>query len=177
MKTLNKVQNAKGNGQKLQLHLFCLLPFAFCLFALLSMQAFAQEQKGNEEVAIDNDLVFSENWFTDLQQAKANPEKVLYLDLSLKKNKTFPPEILAFKNVERLYLSYNYWPSIPEEIGTLANVKILDLSGNYYMNYLPKEGLSKLTRLELLIIKDNKLAAGEIDKIKKLLPDTKVVAD
>jgi len=155
----------------------CLLPIAFCIFALFSIPGYSQEQKGNEEVAIDNDLVFSENWFTDLQQAKASPDKVLYLDLSLKKNKTFPPEILTFKNVERLYLSYNYWSSIPEEIGTLANVKILDLSGNYYLNHLPKEGLSKLTKLELLLIKDHKLVAGEIDRIKKLLPNTKVVTD
>lgn len=177
METLIKGQKAKGNWQKEQPFLSCLFPFSLFLLALFNTNAQAQEQKGNEEVAIDNDLVFSENWFTDLEQAKANPDKVLYLDLSLRKLKTFPPEILMLKNVERLYLSYNYWPSIPEEIGTLTNVKILDLSGNYYMNHLPKEGLSRLTKLELFLIKDNKLAAGEIDKTRKLLPDAKVVAD
>jgi len=152
------------------------LKLLLAILAMMINPVMAQEQKGNE-VELDNDLIFSENWFTDLGKAKETPGKVLYLDLSLKKNRTFPPEILTFNNVERLYLSYNYWPSIPDEIGSLANVKILDLSGNYYMNYLPKEGLSKLQDLELFIIKDNKLAAGEIDKIKKLLPNTKVVTD
>lgn len=175
METRKKFHLAKCKVQR-QILPICYLPFAFCLLMLVSNTSLSQEQTGNA-VELDNDLIFSENWFTDLQQAKATPERVLYLDLSLKKNKTFPPEILTFKNVERLYLSYNYWASLPEEIGTLVNVKIIDLSGNYYLNYLPKEGLSKLPHLELLILKDNKLATREIEKIKKLLPDTKVLVD
>jgi len=148
------------------------LPGAFCSPPTL----FAQEQKGNE-VELDPNLMFSENWFSDLESAKQNPDKVLYLDLSLKKLKSFPREILTLKNLERLYLPYNYWTSIPEEIGTLTRLKVLDLSGNYYMNYLPKEGLSKLTNLQLLLIKDNKLAGGEIAKVRSLLPNTKIVTD
>ena len=132
--------------------------------------------QGENEVQI-TDLMFSENWFSDLEKAKASPEKVLYLDLSLQKHKTFPKEILTFKNVERLYLPYNYWTSIPEEIGTLSKLKILDLSGNYYLNYLPKEGLSKLTNLHEFQIKDNKLAKGEIEKAKQLLPNCKIVTE
>ena len=176
MKALNNREWAESKGQIEHRFIFCILPFAFCLLMALSHPLYAQEQKGNE-VELDNDLIFSENWFSDLGKAKQIPEKVLYLDLSLQKHKIFPKEILTFKNAERLYLSYNYWTSIPDEIASLTNVKILDLSGNYYMNYLPKEGLSKMQNLELFIIKDNKLATGEIEKIRKLLPNAKIVAE
>lgn len=147
-----------------------LLLLLLCSFAL-----HAQEQ-GENEVAI-TDLMFSENWFSDLEKAKAEPEEVLYLDLSLQKHKTFPKEILTFTNLERLYLPYNYWPSIPEEIGTLTNLKVLDLSGNYYLNFLPKEGLSKLVNLREFLIKDNKLASGELEKARKLLPNCKIISE
>ena len=161
--------------KKMQWLAYCLLLVAFCFFlpAFIS-PLFAQEQKGNV-VELDNDIMFSDNWFSDLEKAKQNPDKVLYLDLALRKLKTFPKEILTFKNVERLYLSVNYWSNIPDDIGTLSKLKIIDISSNYYLNYLPKEGLSGLKNLELLIIKDNKLAAGEIEKVKKLLPGTRVV--
>ncbi len=167
----------RGIATRLVIHKFiCPFPLVLCLLTLTMKPCLAQTQKGNE-VELDPNLMLSENWFNDLEKAKQNPEKVLYLDLSLQKLKSFPKEILTFINTERLYLPYNYWPSIPEEIGILSKVKILDLSGNYYMNYLPKEGLSKFKNLELFIIKDNKLAAGEIDKIRKLLPDAKIVTE
>ncbi|HXH18817.1 MAG TPA: hypothetical protein VNJ07_07005 [Chitinophagales bacterium] len=175
MKTMFEWQKAKGKVL-IARTFFCHLFSAFCLFILPVQPGFAQEQKENE-VALDPSLMLSENWFNDLEKAKQHPGQVLYLDLSLQKLRAFPKEILTFKNVERLYLPYNYWPSIPDEIGILTRVKILDLSGNYYMNYLPLEGLSKLKNLELFIIKDNKLAAGEIEKVRKLLPHTKIVAE
>lgn len=146
------------------------------LIALFMSGTLHAQIQGENEVKITN-LMFSENWFSDLEKAKNNPDKVLYLDLSLQKHKTFPKEILTFKNVERLYLPYNYWPSIPEEIGTLTKLKVLDLSGNYYMNYLPKEGLSKLKNLEEFTIKDNKLVKGEIEKIRKQLPNCKFIVE
>lgn len=150
------------------------------LFTLLfilsaSWTLYAQESKSTE-VEI-TDVMFSDNWFSDLEKAKANPDKVLYLDLSLQKHKTFPPEILTFKNLERLLVPFNYWESIPNEIGTLTKLKVIDLSGNYYLNHLPVEGLAKLKNLRELTIKDNKLAKGEIEKVKLALPKCKVVAE
>lgn len=171
-----KRQYAESKRQAKHQCFLHLLYLALCLLTLFNVQANAQEQKDNE-VVLDNDLIFSENWFNDLAAAKANPEKVLYLDLSLKKYKTFPREILTFKNVEQLYLSYNYWTSIPDSISTLSKLKIIDITGNYYLNYLPREALSQLPQLEKLIVKDNKLAPGEVEKIKKLLPATEVVTD
>ena len=125
------------------------------------------------EIKLDS-LMFTENWFSNIVEAKAKSEKVLYLDLGLRKLKTFPAEILTFKNVKRLYLSVNYWPSLPDEIGNLKELELLDISSNYYLNKLP-EGLQNCTNLKELIVKDNKLNAGEVDKIKKLMPGLKVI--
>jgi Leucine-rich repeat (LRR) protein len=131
------------------------------------------KSKAQTEIRLDS-LMFTENWFSDIETASANPDKVWFLDLGLRKMKTFPPEILSFKNVKRLYLSVNYWPLIPDEIGNLKSLEILDLSSNYYLNKLP-EGLKNCTALKELIVKDNKLNAGEIDKIKKLMPHITIV--
>lgn len=144
---------------------------SLCLSMIIAGHIYSQEK--SVEVT---DLMFSENWFNDLDEAKKNPDKVLYLDLSLQKLKKFPEVILTFKNVEHLYLPYNYWPSIPDEIGNLKHLKVLDLSGNYYLNHLP-EGLGNLKNLETLIIQDNKLADGEVEKARKMLPGCKIVTD
>ncbi len=145
------------------------------LFSFSLTPAMAQLQDDNE--VIITDLMFSENWFNAVEDAKGTPAKVFYLDLSLQKNKTFPKEILTFKNLERLYVPYNYWESIPNEIGTLSKLQILDISGNYYMNRLPLEGLKKLSNLREIIVKDHRLAAGELDKLRKALPNCKVVTE
>jgi Leucine-rich repeat (LRR) protein len=134
--------------------------------ALLLLSVF--KTTAQTEIKLDS-LMFTENWFSNIEEAAANAEKVLYLDLGLRKLKTFPAEILAFKNVKRLYLSVNYWSAVPNEIGELKALEILDLSSNYYLNTLP-EGIKNCTRLKELILKDNKLNAGEVDKIKKLMP-------
>lgn len=142
-------------------------------FTLASVSLFAQE---STEVEI-TDVMFSDSWFSDLAKAKANPDKVVYLDLSLQKHKTFPMEILTFKNLERLLVPYNYWESIPNEISKLTKLKAIDMSGNYYLNHLPIEGLKKLPNLRELTIKDNKLAKGEVEKVKTALPKCKVVTE
>ena len=147
---------------------FFILPLLISFSILLS----AQEQ--TEEGAI-TEIMLSENWFNNLQKAKANPLEVWYLDLSLQKLKTFPAEIFTFKNLQQLYVPYNYWTSIPDEISSLTKLRILDLSGNYYLNKLPMQALAKMKHHEKIIIKDNKLAAGEIEKLRKLLPKTKII--
>lgn len=147
------------------------LMFLIGIFAASIFYAQAQT-----EVVIGEE-VFSGNWFSDLDEASKEPEKVIYLDLSLQKLKTFPSEILKFTNLEKLYLPYNYYPSIPDEIAVLDKVKELDISGSYYMNHLPIEGLKGMKSLEKIMISDNKLVAGELDKLRKALPGCTIVAD
>lgn len=127
------------------------------------------------EIKLDS-LMFTSGWFSNLEDAKVNPEKVWFLDIGLQKLKVFPKEIIEFKNVKQLYLQANYWPSIPNEIGNLKQLEIIDISSNYYLKSLP-DGLQNCTSLKQLILKDNKLNAGEIARIKKLLPNVKVITE
>jgi len=142
-------------------------------FLIAALFFSALKTNAQTEIQLDS-LMFTENWFSNLDDAKAAPEKVWFLDLGLRKMKTFPAEILTFTNVKRLYLSVNYWPTVPDEIGNLKQLEILDLSSNYYLNKLP-EGLKNCTALKELIIKDHKFSAAEIERIKALLPSVKVV--
>lgn len=139
------------------------------------MSGFFAETKAQTEIRLDS-LMFTDEWFSSIDDAKANAENVWYLDLGLQKLKSFPKEILDFKNVKHLYLQVNYWAAIPNEIGNLKKLEILDISSNYYLKTLP-EGLKACTSLKQLIIKDHKLNQGEIAKIKKLLPDVQVITD
>ncbi len=151
-------------------------PFLNSVLLLLLTIACTGTLLAQNEVAIDNKM-FSGNWFDNMEDAKKSPEKVFYLDLSLQKLKTFPLEIFTFTNLQELHLPYNYWASIPAEgWAKLAKLEILDLSGNYYLNKLPIDGLAQLKALKSLLLKDNKLNAGEADKAAKALPQAKVEA-
>lgn len=142
------------------------------IILLFSAVSWASAQN---EIQLDNKM-FSGNWFSDLDEAMEDPDKVLYLDLSLQKLKSFPQEIFTFRNLKELHLAYNYWPGIPDGLSRLQHLELLDLSGNYYMNRLPAD-ITQLTGLEQLIVKDNRLSAGEVDKVRKTLLDTNVVTD
>ena len=147
-----------------------LLALLLALTASSTLQIQAQTQIELE------DKMFSENWFDDLDACKESPEKVWYLDIALQKLKSFPTLIFELSNLKELYISYNYWPSIPNGLSKLKNLEILDISGHYYMNSLP-EDLYQMTWLKQVIVKDHKLNAGEVDKLKKALPDTEILTD
>ena len=129
--------------------------------------------------------------FDNLNEALQNPDKVYRLDLSKKKLKAFPMEILKFKNLQELDLSKNKLDSLPEQIGLLSNLQILNVSGNKLI-YLPDsigelKNLKKISgsrnsllalpkrigdceNLEILDLWENDLATfpEELSKLKKL---------
>ena len=145
------------------------------LYTIILLFVAVNWASAQNEIQLDNKM-FSGNWFNDLDEAKKDPDKVLYLDLSLQKLKSFPQVIFTFRNLKELHLAYNYWPGIPDGLSRLQHLELLDLSGNYYMNRLPAD-ITQLTGLEKLMVKDNKLAAGEVDKARRALLDTEVVVD
>ncbi|GIV32964.1 MAG: hypothetical protein KatS3mg031_0499 [Chitinophagales bacterium] len=144
------------------------------LLAAQGLTCFAQQES---EVELDIGLITSGHWFSSLEEALANPEQVYYLDLSLRKLKTFPKDIFALKNLKRLYVANNYWPAIPDEIATLSQLEVLDISSNYYMKRLPVEALSKMNNLKHIIIKDHALVPGEVDRLRKAMPHCKIESD
>src|ERR1051326_4464408 len=95
--------------------------------------------------------------FDNLKEALQDPDKVYRLDLSKKKLKIFPLEILKFKNLQELDLSKNKLDSLPEQIGTLTHLQILNVSGNKLI-YLP-DSIGELKNLKKLGASRNSLLA------------------
>jgi len=149
-------------------------PFVQTMLILLLTMVGTGTIKAQNQVDLDNKM-FGGNWFDSMDEAKQKPNEVFYLDLSLQKLKTFPVEIFNFPNLKELHLPFNYWSSIPATgWEKLTKLELLDLSGNYYLNKLPVDGLAQLKALRTLLLKDNKLNAGEADKVAKALPNAKV---
>ena len=123
------------------------LSFLFVLSSLFYAKAQALDSSQLDVVHIYNNL----------NEALLNPNNVYRLDLSKKKLKVFPMEILKFKYLQELNLSKNKLDSIPEQIGLLPNLQILNVSGNKLL-YLP-DSIGELKNLKKLIASKNKLLA------------------
>lgn len=106
---------------------------------------------------LDSAQFYSAPVYNNLDEALQNPDKVYRLDLSKKKLKVFPLEVLKFKNLQELNLSKNKLDSLPEQIGMLVNLQILNLSGNR-LQYLP-DSIGELKNLKKLVASRNSLVA------------------
>lgn len=92
--------------------------------------------------------------FYSLEEAlNANPENVKELFLHGQNLKTFPLEVLKFKNLRRLELGDNAISTIPTEIAQLRNLWYLGLTRNHLTN-LPPEVLG-MSRLEKIMVGGN----------------------
>lgn len=104
---------------------------------------------------LDTATLMAQPVYDDLNEALQNPDKVYRLDLSRKKLKVFPMDILKFKNLQELDLSKNKLDSLPEELGTLTNLQMLNVSGNKLV-YLP-DSIGELKNLKKLVASRNNL--------------------
>ncbi len=103
-----------------------------------------------------NTLEPEKGTFFSLEEAlKADPLTVFKLDLSGKKLKEFPAEILKFTFLQQLDLSRNKLTLLPEEIQTLKHLTFLDISSNK-ITFLP-EGIGKMQSLRSLKTSQNKI--------------------
>ena len=118
---------------------------SFCLLA--SSVSFGQ--------LLDTAALLSQPVYDNLDEALQNPDKIYRLDLSRKKLKAFPMEILKLKNLQELDLSKNKLDSLPEKIGTLTNLQLLNVSGNH-LQYLP-DSIGELKNLKKFIGSRNDL--------------------
>jgi Leucine-rich repeat (LRR) protein len=107
------------------------------------------------------------------------PPEIDYLinlkELNLKKNNinNIPPSIGNLTNLTCLDLSHNELTTLPTEIGNLISLKILILKNNQ-LTHIPQE-IERLINLIKLNISNNKLSDKEKEKIKKLLPNCKIL--
>jgi Leucine-rich repeat (LRR) protein len=106
--------------------------------------------------------------YTSIAEAMAEPDKVVKLNLRKQKLKTFPPEILTFKNLQYLDLGRNHLTQLPENIDTLTNLQVLILSKND-IESLPKE-IGRLKNLKVLNVNQNELSSlpPQIGNLQKL---------
>lgn len=102
-----------------------------------------------------------------------NLTKLQILNLHNNTLSEIPPEIGELTDLEELDLSSNQLEDLPVEIWDLSNLKILKLDFNQFTS-LPQE-ISKLTKLEKLSLIGNNFAPEDIEEIKKLLPNTRVM--
>ena len=87
------------------------------LILLLSLSAWSQKSN-TEKYGVDK-------CYTSIEDALAEKDKVECLDLTRQKLKSFPTEILEFKNLKVLILSKNKIEELPAEIGQLDSLHTL----------------------------------------------------
>lgn len=85
---------------------------------------------------------------------------------------TLPAEIGQLKELKVLTLNGNKITRLPPEIGLLPKLEKLNLAKNQ-LTSLPEE-IGQLKNLKKLNLKKNKLPKSEIEKLKRLLPKTKI---
>ena len=90
---------------------------------------------------------------TDLQVALKKPDAVVKLILRKQKLKTFPNEVLQFKNLQYLDISKNSIKELPDSIDKLSNLQYLACSKTG-LERVPKE-IGNLTHLKYLNLNQN----------------------
>lgn len=164
-----------------------IIVFIFLFFAMNS-QGIAQTLLGEAELSAAKE-------YTSLADAMKEPTKVIKLSLS--GVQTVPADVAKLPNlqvliisgtqvdlkqiilqvsglpIQELYLRESQLSVLPAEITKLINLKQLDLSFNKYTS-LPAE-MSQLGKLQTLNLLENQFADAEKDKVKKMLPNTKIL--
>ena len=98
-----------------------------------------------------------------------------YLEkVSLSKNEfeTFPIVLTELTDLKKLYLDQNQITAIPHDINKLIKLEVLDMWSNEL--YIVPESISELQNLKVFDLRVIQMTQAEQDRIKALLPDTKV---
>ena len=123
-----------------------------------------------QDVSMDQgiDAFFMEDGFYDnVADAKANPNDVFYLDLSLQspKLKSIPEVVYSFVNLKYLELGFNQVASIEDDILKLSNLEVIGLSGNKYLTKV-SEKIAEMPSLKEIHLKDTGLSADQLNGLK-----------
>lgn len=113
--------------------------------------------------------------FYSLEDALKDPLSVQKLDLSMQKLTVFPEQILQFKNLVCLDLSFNKIPTLPATFSTLTNLQVVNLMGTRYMSKMPRI-LTQMPNLKVVDLRDHpEWPAATFDEAVKLLPNVTVI--
>ena len=108
---------------------------------------------------------------TNLQEALKNPDAVIKLVLRKQHLKSFPMEVLKFKNLQYLDISKNTIKELPDSIGQLTNLQYFACSKTG-LEHIPKQ-IGKLVNLTYLNFNQNDLVMlppqiGNLENLKML---------
>ncbi len=143
----------------------CLSKIATVILLVLSIQVKAQV------VLMDSLTLDTLTGYTNLQEALKNPDAVTKLVLRKQHLKSFPKEILLFKNLQYLDISKNSIAELPDSINLLGNLQYFACSKTG-LERVPKE-IGKLTNLVYLNFNQNDLESlppqiGNLEKLEVL---------
>lgn len=109
--------------------------------------------------------------YTNLQEALKDPDKVIKLVLRKQRLKSFPYEILKFRNLQYLDVSKNSIETLPDSIDKLINLQYFACSKTG-LKQVPKQ-IGRLTNLTYLNLNQNDLEMlppqiGNLEKLEIL---------
>lgn len=117
--------------------------------------------------------------YTSIEEALAEPDQVIYLDLAMQHPKltSIPKEVAQFPNLICLDVSFNRVATIPDEIKQCTKLETINLMGNRYLASLPKI-LKEVPNLKKVNVSDiPEWNATKRTEAKALLPNVKVITD
>ena len=119
-----------------------------------------------------SDLMYSEHYFDNLEEALAEPDKCFYLDLAMQhpKLKTVPVEVYQLTKLRKLDVVFNQVRDVPDGIKALTELEEIDLEGNAWLTKVSPE-LAELKNLKKVNVKSTGLSAKQIEEIKSWVPE------
>ncbi|MDO9001234.1 MAG: leucine-rich repeat domain-containing protein [Bacteroidota bacterium] len=138
------------------------LIFIFLIF-LIKISGYSQE------TLLDSVALSIHDEYTNLDSARKHPDDVIKLVLRKKKYKSFPSQILKFKNLQYLDLSKNLIKEIPDSIIILKNLQVLIVSKTG-LESLPNT-IGGLKNLKYLNVNQNEIGRlpysfGELENLE-----------
>ncbi|KAI9501798.1 hypothetical protein BX070DRAFT_193634, partial [Coemansia spiralis] len=124
-------------------------------------------------------LMLRNNRLVDLPDSLAELKSLRVLNVSNNNLPMFPLVVTRIKALEELDISLNRMPDIPNSISSLTNLVKLNIMGNSLTGSLP-EGLGKLSKLEELDVRQNRLqdlsVTSKITGLKLLYTERNIVS-
>lgn len=114
---------------------------------------------------LDNKLTNLPDWFPQ-------NSSIVTLELSGNQFQSFPPQLTKMGNLEELYIARNSIEELPSSIGNIKLLQALDL-GHNKLRDVP-DNISELGTLRYLNLRGNPLPPSVREKIRKLLPNTRI---